>query len=115
MSGDRDADFVAGLLGDIRSELEGNRRISRGDLLHLLLLLFLFKLRNLLGDRTFRDRKDREFLPALVALVDSRADLLDVIGNLGQQDDVRAGGHACGQSQPAYLVSHDFHDEDAAV
>ena len=111
----RDADFVARALGDIMRQLVGDRRILLEHLLHGLSLLFLAFFRDLLRDRALGDRQDRELLAALVALLDGRADAVKVVGDLGEQDDVRTRGDTGGERQPADLVAHDFDDEDAAV
>ena len=115
MARHRDADFVARALGDVMRQLVGHGRILLEHLLHGLPLLFLAFFGDLLRDRTLRDRQDRELLAALVALVDRRADAVEIVGDLRDQDDVRAGRDARGERQPADLVAHDFHDEDAAV
>src|SRR5699024_5793644 len=42
-------------------------------------------------------------------------DLLDVVGDLGDEHDVRAGGDACVEGEPAGVAAHELYDEHAAV
>src|SRR5699024_831656 len=60
-------------------------------------------------------RDDGEVGAVLGAALDSGADAVDVVGQLGQQDDVRAARNAGIQGQPAGLVAHDLDAHDPAV
>ena len=67
------------------------------------------------GEGTLGHGQNREVLARLGAVLDSSGDLLDVVGQLRQQDDVRAAGNAGVQRQPAGFVAHDLNAHDAAV
>ena len=67
------------------------------------------------GEGTLGHGQNREVLARLGAVLDSSGDLLDVVGQLRQQDDVRAARNAGVQRQPAGFVAHDLNAHDAAV
>ena len=69
----------------------------------------------LAADGALRHRDDGEALALAGALLDGSRNGTRVIGNLGDDDNVRAGGNARMQCQPACLMSHDLHDKHAAV
>src|SRR5699024_10418547 len=68
-----------------------------------------------LGHGALSDGEDGEVLPAARAGLDGCGDFFDVVGNLGQQQDVRAAGQTGVERQPAGLVAHDLDDHAAAV
>ena len=49
------------------------------------------------------------------ALPDRLGDGLDVVGDLGDQDDVGAAGDAGAERQPAGVVAHDLDHDDAVM
>ena len=51
----------------------------------------------------------------LAAVLDGGGDLFNVVGYFRDEDDVRAGGDAGVESQPARVAAHELDDEDAAV
>ena len=65
--------------------------------------------------RAFGDDDDAEARAQLVAVADALRDLLQVVGDLGNQDDVGATGDAAVQGDPAGVAAHDFDDHDAAM
>ena len=67
------------------------------------------------GEGTLGHGQNREVLARLGAVLDSSGDLLDVVGQLRQQDDVSAARNAGVQRQPAGFVAHDLNAHDAAV
>ena len=83
--------------------------------LQLFLVLFLGELRVFLGDGAFRHGDDGEAAASSVPVLNLLNHLLDVIGNLRNQDNVGTAGHAGVEGQPAYFMAHDLYDEDAAV
>ena len=115
MAGNGDPDLAAGGLGD----LVGNAVGDGGELLQHMGLVFLefllVQLRGLLGQSAFRHRDDGEAVAGIGTLLDLGKDGVDVVGDLRDQDDVRAAGHTGVQGQPAGLVAHDLHDEDPVV
>ena len=86
-----------------------------GPLGQLLLVLLLAQPGVLPGNGALGHRQDGEAAAALVALLDFFGKLIHIVGDLRDEDDVRAAGDARVQRQPAYLVAHDLHDEDAPV
>ena len=44
-------------------------------------------------------------------LTDLLHHFVDIVGNLRDQDDVRAAGNARIEGQPAHFMPHHFHDE----
>ena len=68
----------------------------------------------LLGLGALGDDDDRRVVQ-LEARLDVAADLVDVEGHLGDEDDVRAAGHARVQRDPARVPAHDLDDQDAVV
>ena len=113
MSGNSHADFAARCLCDRVSDLIGDGRIFV--IGEFLLIFFLGKFGVLFGDRAFRDNDDREAAAALVSLLDSLDNLVDVVGDLREQDDVRAARDACVERKPSDFVAHDLHNKDAAM
>src|SRR5699024_7715942 len=112
VAGHGDADVEAALL----LELLGNF-IGDGGILvvfQLLLILLLGELGVLLGDGALGHGQDGEAAAAVVARLDLLGNLVDVVGNFGDQNDIGAAGHAGVEGEPAHLVPHDLHDEDAA-
>ncbi len=81
----------------------------------LFLVFLLGKLSVFLRDGAFCHCNDGESAALSVPVLDLVDHLLDVIGNLGNQDNVGAAGHTGIQGQPSYLVAHNFHNEDSAV
>ena len=113
MAGHGDAHVEAALLGQSVGDLVGDGRVL--GVLLLLAVVLLGELRVLAGDRALGHGEDGEAAAAVVALADLGGDLVDVVRDLGDQDDVSAAGHARVERQPADLVAHDLHDEHAAV
>ena len=64
--------------------------------------------------RALGDHHDRR-VPGLEPLLDVLADLLDVERLLGDQDHVRAAGHARVQRDPAGVAAHHLDDQRAVV
>ena len=108
-----DADLDAGLLGDLLGDLVGDGGVLVIALLFLEVLLG--KGGVLLGDGALGHGEDGEALALLGAVLDGFDDPVDVVGDLGDEDDVRAAGDARVQRQPADLVAHDLDDEDTVV
>ena len=65
--------------------------------------------------RAFGDDDDAEARAQLVAIADALRDLLEVVGDLGNQDDVGAAGHAAVQRDPAGVAAHHLDDHDPAM
>jgi hypothetical protein len=68
----------------------------------------------LLGHRALGDDEDRRELAGEAGL-DVLADLVDVEGPLGDEDDVGAAGQAGVQRDPAGVAAHDLDDERPVV
>ena len=58
---------------------------------------------------------DAEIGSAPAAAPDGLGDLLDAVGNLRNQNHIRATGNARAQRQPARAMSHDLGDNDAVM
>ena len=99
---------VAELLRHIRAGREMLRRA-------LGFALLLAHLRFFGGHCALRHRDNREALVALRAAFDNLGNLLDFVGDFGNQDGIRAARHAGIQRQPARLVAHDFHHHAAPM
>ena len=113
MAGHGDADLQAASLAQLLSDLVGDGGgLAVGQ---LLLVLLLGQGRVLLGDGALRHRQDGEAAAAVVALLDLFGQLIHVVGDLGDQDDIRAASNARVQRQPAHLMAHDLHNEDPAM
>ena len=63
----------------------------------------------------FGDGDDAEAFAASGAFFDELADLVEFVGDFGDEDDVAAGGDAGVKSDPAGVSAHDFDDHDAMV
>ena len=113
MAGNGNTDFAACHLLDLVRDLVGNGRIRI--ILHFLSVFLLGKLCVFLGNGAFCDGNDGKAAAALVSAFDGFHDLVDVIGDLGEQDHVRAASDARVQRKPAHLVAHDLDDENTAV
>ena len=68
-----------------------------------------------LGLGALGDDNDRELGAELVARAHALGDLLDIVGNLGDEDDVGATAEARVQGDPAGVAAHDLDDHDAAM
>lgn len=79
------------------------------------LQLFLRKFRVLLGDGSLRHRENGKALALLIPLFNGLHHLVDVVGDLGKQDNIRAGSNARVEGQPSDLMPHNFHDKDTVV
>ena len=108
-----DTYFSAGLLLDLRSHFVryGRERIF----FHLFLVIFFRKGCILFGDSTLSYRDDGKTAAFFVSVFNFLDHLIDIVRNLGNQNDIRAAGHACIQGKPSYLMSHHFHDKYSAV
>ena len=51
----------------------------------------------------------------LAAVLDGGGDLFNVVGYFRDEDDVRAGGDAGVESQPARVAAHELDNENSAV
>ena len=65
--------------------------------------------------RALRHHHDAEALPGGIACTDGVADLLDIEGDLGDQDDIGGARDPAVQRDPARVPSHQFHHHDALV
>lgn len=72
-------------------------------------------MRVLLGDGALGDGYDGKAAAGLHAMLDGLDDVIHVVGDLGNQDDVRAARDAGIQRNPTDLVAHDLDDKHAAV
>ena len=113
MTGDGDAGLATGLglnlLGDV---VDDRRARTLGD---LLLVLLLGQRRVLLGDSALGDGHDGKAAAGLHAMLDGLDDVIHVVGDFGNQDDVRAARDAGVQRDPANLVAHDLDNKHATV
>ena len=60
-------------------------------------------------------RDDREIQPLLLPVFHRLDDGVQLVGHLGQQDDVSATSDARAEGQPAGTVAHDLSEDDAVV
>ena len=114
MARDADAGLHAGLFLDGGGDAvgSGDAVTGFGALCHPLFPLHL----GLFGvDGTLGHGDDGEVGAFAGAALHSVADTVDVVGLLGQQDDVCTAGDAGIEGQPAGLVAHDLDAHDAAV
>src|SRR5258708_23182342 len=63
----------------------------------------------------FRDHHNAVVLAVIVVVLEQRANVVDVDFLLGNQDDVRAAGHAGGIRDPTGIAAHYFNHDDAVV
>src|SRR5699024_6882402 len=63
------------------------------------------------GDGALCYRKDGKTLAGLISLLNGLSHLLDIVGDLGDQDDVRSACQSRMESKASHLMSHDFHDK----
>ena len=127
---DRHARFQAGELLKLSGQAQGIPRVLKFQLLQFGFGLghcgFGFRfghffLRRAAGNRVlpgngaFGHGDDAEAFPAGAAPADGSGHAFHVVRDFGNQDDVRAAGHACAQRQPAHLVAHDLHHHDTVM
>ena len=113
MSWNRDADLSSCHLLNLVCQFIGNGRIFV--VFHFFFIFLLGKLCILFGDSTLGYRDDGKTAAFFVPVFDLLDHLIDIIRNLGNQNDIRTAGHACIQGKPSYLMSHHFHDKYSAV
>lgn len=113
VAGDGDAGLATGLGFDLLGDVVDNRRART--LGELLLVLLLGQRRVLLRDGTLGDGHDGKAAAGLHAMLDGLDDVVHVVGDLGNQDDVRAARDAGIQRDPANLVAHDLDNEHAPM
>ena len=113
MAGDGDAGLATSLGLDLLGDVVDDRRTRA--LGELFLVLLLGQRRVLLGDSALGDGYDGKAAAGLHAMLDGLDDVVHVVGDLGNQDDVRAARDAGIQRNPTDLVAHDLDDKHAAV
>jgi len=59
----------------------------------------------------FRDHNNAEVLAAILAVADGLTNALDVVRNLGNQDDISAPGNTGMDGNPSGVAPHDFDDQ----
>ena len=113
MARNGNADLLTGQLLQLVRNAVGDGRIG-----HRLAgsLEFLFaQLGLVLTDRALGHCNDRESFASLGTLFNRCGNLFCGVGDFRNNDDIRAGGNACVQRQPAGFMSHHLHDEHTRV
>ena len=113
MARNGNADLLTGQLLQLVRNAVGDGRIG-----HRLAgsLEFLFaQLGLVLTYRALSHCNDRESFARLGTLFNRCGNLFCGVGDFRNNDDIRAGGNACVQRQPAGFMSHHLHDEHARV
>ena len=113
MARNGNADLLTGQLLQLVRNAVGDGRIG-----HRLAgsLEFLFaQLGLVLTYRALGHCNDRESFARLGTLFNRCGNLFCGVGDFRNNDDIRAGGNACVQRQPAGFMSHNLHDEHARV
>ncbi len=113
MAGHRNTNVQSCLFLNLFCDLIGNRRIFI--IRHFFLIFFLGKRSVLFGDRALGNGQDRKLAASLGTFVDGIHYFLDIIGNLRNQNDIRAACHTGVQCQETDFMSHHFHDKHTSV
>ena len=113
MPWDGHADLFAGQRLELVRHAVGDRRI--GHVAARFLELLFAHLGLFLADRALGDGQDRETLAAAPALFDGRRDGLRAVGDLRDDDYIRARSDTRIQGQPAGFMSHRLDDKHPAV
>ena len=115
MSRNRYADLHTGTVFDLFCHFIGNRWVKFSVFFHFLFQFFFTKLCIFFGNRTFCYRQNRKSASVSLSSLDGSHYFINIIWNLRNQDNVCAAGDSCVQGQPAYFMSHNFHDKYTIV
>src|SRR5699024_1194024 len=109
------ADLAADLFVNSVCDLIRYGRIFLRSLDQAFFIFLLGELRVFLGDGALCYRKDGKTLAGLISLLNGLGYLLDIVGNLGDQDNVRYTCQSRMESKASHLMAHDLHDKYTTV